>query len=284
MWSHVSTKPGFAAMVTTLYKLQSASPSPPSRRADRDIKSIYFISNEFTMAQLSTTLLGAAMALAIYLINICATPPNPSPPQKDRQIKDHIGILLGAGSRIAIMRYASIFCFMYHTLITLLPVYAPKRMAQVCPNAENRNPAIFEWSTTTTLALAMIYIGATVRIMAYGGLGRLFTFHLAPPDRLITSGIYRYIQHPSYSGLICIIVATFMLFVRWDGFFACWIPRSTLAILNGWGVPTITTAVSFGVFLLALRVRDEEEMLKRKFGKEWEEWHARTKRIIPGIL
>lgn len=236
------------------------------------------------MAQLGTTLLGAAMVLAIYLIDICATPPNPSLPQKDRQTKDHIGVLLGAGTRITTMRYAAIFCFMYHTLITVLPAYAPEYMAQVCPNAENRHPAIFEWSTTTTLALAMTYLGAAIRIMAYGGLGRLFTFHLAPPDRLVTSGVYRWIQHPSYTGLLLIVVANFMLFIRWDGLFACWISGSTLAILNGWGVPTIITSVSFAAFLLALRIRDEEEMLKRKFGKEWEGWHARTKRIIPGIL
>ncbi|KAJ5889617.1 Phospholipid methyltransferase [Penicillium tannophilum] len=236
------------------------------------------------MAQLATTLLGAAMMLAAYLFNVCATPPNPSTPQKDQQIKDQIGSLLGAGGRITAMRFASIFCIMYHSLVTVLPVYAPQHMAQVCPNTGNLNPAIFEWSPTTTLALAMIYVGATVRIMAYGGLGRLFTFHLAPPDRLITSGIYRWIQHPSYTGLTLINVATFMLFVRWDGLFACWIPGSTLAILDGWGIPIISTAVSFRVFLLALRVRDEEDMLRRKFGKEWEEWLAKTKRVVPGIL
>ncbi|KAJ5663241.1 Phospholipid methyltransferase [Penicillium longicatenatum] len=236
------------------------------------------------MGQLDTALLGAAMVLAIYLINICATPPNPSPPQKGRQNKDRIGILLGPETRLTIIRFAAVFCFLYHTLITVLPVYASKHLVQICPNAENRNPAIFEWSTTTTLALAMIYVGAAIRIMAFGGLGHLFTFHLAPPDRLITSGVYHWIQHPSYSGLLLIMVATYTLFVRWDGVFACWIPRSTLAILDGWGVSTITIAVSFGVSLFALRVRDEEEMLKRKFGKEWEEWHTRTKRMIPGIL
>ncbi|KAJ6088529.1 Phospholipid methyltransferase [Penicillium sp. IBT 16267x] len=283
MLSHVSTPTGGCRNGTTLFKPQSASPQPIISLS-RPRKLLYFISNEPAMAQLDTTLLGVAMVLAIYLINICATPPNPSPPQKDPQIRDHLGILLGPGIRITMMRYAAVFCFMSHALITILPVYAPERMAQVCPNAENRNPAIFVWSTTTTLALAMIYFGAAIRIMAYGGLGRLFTFHLAPPDRLITSGVYRWIQHPSYSGLLLIIVATFMLFFRWDGVFACWIPGSTLATLAGWGISTITTAVSFGVFLLALRMRDEEEMLKHKFGKEWEEWHATTRRIIPGIL
>jgi len=36
-----------------------------------------------------------------------------------------------------------------------------------------------------------------------------------------------------------------------------------------------------GMGILAGRVIDEEEMLKKTFGKEWEEWSARTKRFIP---
>jgi protein-S-isoprenylcysteine O-methyltransferase Ste14 len=36
--------------------------------------------------------------------------------------------------------------------------------------------------------------------------------------------------------------------------------------------------------VLFTRVKDEEEMLKGQFGKEWEEWHRSTKRFIPGIL
>jgi protein-S-isoprenylcysteine O-methyltransferase Ste14 len=35
--------------------------------------------------------------------------------------------------------------------------------------------------------------------------------------------------------------------------------------------------------MMSRRVREEEEMLKKTFGKEWEEWHGRTARLIPGI-
>jgi protein-S-isoprenylcysteine O-methyltransferase Ste14 len=38
------------------------------------------------------------------------------------------------------------------------------------------------------------------------------------------------------------------------------------------------------VVALILRVRDEEKMLKEKFGKEWENWHSRTARFIPWIV
>ena len=32
------------------------------------------------------------------------------------------------------------------------------------------------------------------------------------------------------------------------------------------------------------RVKDEEAMLKREIGTEWEEYHRRTARFIPGVF
>ena len=32
------------------------------------------------------------------------------------------------------------------------------------------------------------------------------------------------------------------------------------------------------------RVMDEEMMLKSTVGKEWEAWHAKTKRFVPGLF
>jgi protein-S-isoprenylcysteine O-methyltransferase Ste14 len=39
-----------------------------------------------------------------------------------------------------------------------------------------------------------------------------------------------------------------------------------------------------GVGLLVVRVRDEERMLRGSFGKEWEVWHTKTGRFIPGVF
>ena len=42
--------------------------------------------------------------------------------------------------------------------------------------------------------------------------------------------------------------------------------------------------VVVGCWALAIRVRNEEVMLRRTFGTEWEDYHSRTKRLIPGLL
>jgi protein-S-isoprenylcysteine O-methyltransferase Ste14 len=36
--------------------------------------------------------------------------------------------------------------------------------------------------------------------------------------------------------------------------------------------------------MVVVRIRDEEELLRREFGKEWEEYHYRTKRFLLGII
>ncbi|KAJ5709724.1 Phospholipid methyltransferase [Penicillium malachiteum] len=236
------------------------------------------------MSDLSILGLAAAMVLAGYLFDICATPPNPSPPKQDRPITDRIAILIGSRSHPAWVGHIATAFILYHAFITALPVIAPESMSQVCPNAENRNKALFQWSASTTIGLGLIYVGTFIRIMAYGGLGRSFTFHLAPPDRLITSGIYKWIQHPSYSGLLFVLAGAHIIFGRWDGGPACWLSESLLSKLHGFGIHATALISIIGTLIITTRIRDEQSMLKDKFGEEWEEWHAMTSRIIPGVF
>lgn len=39
-----------------------------------------------------------------------------------------------------------------------------------------------------------------------------------------------------------------------------------------------------GLIIAWKRVTEEEMMLKKTFGKEWEDWHKKTKRFIPGVF
>ncbi|KAJ6021200.1 Phospholipid methyltransferase [Penicillium herquei] len=236
------------------------------------------------MSELSILGLAAAMILAAYLFDICATPPNPSPPKQDRPITDRIAILIGSRSHPAWVGHIATVVILYHALVTALLVIAPERVSQVCPNAENLNKSLFQWSASSTIGLALIYLGSVIRIMAYGGLGRSFTFHLALPDHLITSGIYKWIQHPSYTGLFFVLAGAHLFFGRWDGGPACWLPESVLSRLHGFGIHATISIVIIATLIITTRIRDEERMLKDKFGKKWEEWHARTRRIIPGVL
>jgi protein-S-isoprenylcysteine O-methyltransferase Ste14 len=105
--------------------------------------------------------------------------------------------------------------------------------------------------------------GGALRLWPVFVLGHRFSGLVAiqPGHRLVTSGIYGVIRHPSYLGLLV----------------------SSL----GWG---LAFRSGIGVLLAALlvpplfaRIRAEERLLREQFGGEYEAYRARTSRLIPGI-
>lgn len=141
------------------------------------------------------------------------------------------------------------------------------------------------WSAATAVPLALILCaGIPLRLASYSSLGRNFTFALAEPDRLTTTGMYRYVQHPSYTGLLVLAACNVALLCRPDGVLSCWIPPRWYHILRDveWGL----IPVGFSVLMFAMwtRVRQEERLLRTEFGVEWETWHAKTARFIPWLF
>lgn len=129
-----------------------------------------------------------------------------------------------------------------------------------------------------------MFLGAAIRLSAFGGLGRFFTFRLSTPDRLVTDGIYRFMQHPSYTGQALLMVPGLALVFNWEAGPACFLDERVLGWLTGWGAAVMVLAMGVLVGVLGVRVRDEERMLKGKFGAEWVDWNRRTKRFIPGVF
>jgi protein-S-isoprenylcysteine O-methyltransferase Ste14 len=80
--------------------------------------------------------------------------------------------------------------------------------------------------------------------------------------QLITSGPYRWIRHPRYLGVAALAAGLSLAFRSWIGLVAA---------------PLI-----LGVLLF--RIRDEEALLHREFGKEWETYVQKSWRLLPGIF
>ncbi|KAJ9236977.1 hypothetical protein DTO271D3_5909 [Paecilomyces variotii] len=241
------------------------------------------------MPSLSSLAFALALAGAGYLNAICVTPPNPPPSQSRAYKGDRIHFLTGRVTRS--VGYISLVLYLFHALLAVSwpsPAHddaaAAASLQHICPHASNLHHDFYTWNSFTTTTLALTYLGAAIRLSAYGGLGKNFTFQLAPPDRLVTSGIYHFIQHPSYTGQFLISIAMNLLVLRWDSSPACFIPESSLAALTGWGWVVLIAPMAFASSALATRVKDEEGMLKEKFGQEWVRWHERTARFIPYVI
>lgn len=112
--------------------------------------------------------------------------------------------------------------------------------------------------------LLIFVAGLALRWYAIRYLGRWFTVNVAIADDqpLIQTGPYSLVRHPSYTGAL-------MAFL---GFALC---LGNLAAL------VLVVAASVGVF--SWRIHIEEKVLAQAFGQRWQDYCARTKRLIPAI-
>ena len=106
--------------------------------------------------------------------------------------------------------------------------------------------------------------GLALRWYSIGYLGRYFTVDVSISNehKLIDSGPYRYIRHPSYTGALLAFVGLGFCFGNW------------LSIL-------FLTVPIIGAFLW--RIRIEERALTKALGEDYRTYVGRTKRLIPGV-
>jgi protein-S-isoprenylcysteine O-methyltransferase Ste14 len=114
----------------------------------------------------------------------------------------------------------------------------------------------FRW-----LGLVLYGLGLVLTSWARAALGRMYSGQVTiqKSHQLIKIGLYRYVRHPVYLGMLCSALGLSFLFRSWIGL-AVMIP-----IVGG----------------LLFRIRDEEAALHKEFGSEWETYCQQSWRFIP---
>ncbi len=115
------------------------------------------------------------------------------------------------------------------------------------------------------IGLLLLVLGLVLRWMAIIHLGRFFTVNvaIAKDHRLITTGPYRYLRHPSYTGTLLVFL----------GFSLCMLNVFALAVVF---LP-ITAAFLW-------RIQVEEEALRNAFGERYRTYAASTYRLVPYLF
>ncbi|KAH9933159.1 uncharacterized protein BXZ73DRAFT_77323 [Epithele typhae] len=132
---------------------------------------------------------------------------------------------------------------------------------------------------------ALVISGALLRKACYRELGKHFTFEVTVHNdhRLITSGPYSVVRHPAYTAT-CILVPGAVLCAFSEG---AWLRES--AFLHSWmgqvlALLWVADLTYVPLMMLFKRVRLEDALMKKTFGKEWDEWVKRTPcAILPWI-
>jgi protein-S-isoprenylcysteine O-methyltransferase Ste14 len=149
------------------------------------------------------------------------------------------------------------------SILVILIMSSLSVVSAVCEWAYLNNAQ--EFSPALTLLGALLLLGGiSIRIWAIRTLGKHFTatVTLTEDHRLVRSGPYQWVRHPSYLGAFMAIVgAPVFLNAYW-------------AILVAFIAMTIAYYLRIGV---------EEKMLSSYFGEQYLDYKKQTKRIIPFI-
>ncbi|KAG6823290.1 hypothetical protein H0H92_010712 [Tricholoma furcatifolium] len=132
--------------------------------------------------------------------------------------------------------------------------------------------------------LVLLVSGAGLRWICYCELKNLFTFELSirKDHRLVTSGPYSVVRHPSYTGLIAVHAGMY----GWYAARGSWVMESGLMQTKGGFMTAVIFYVGglLGMASVVRRISVEDRELKKAFGSEWVHWANKVKyTIIPGI-
>lgn len=114
------------------------------------------------------------------------------------------------------------------------------------------------------LSSALLTSGLAVRWAAIASLGRSFSANVAirPEQALHQTGFFRFVRHPSYSGLLLIFAAIGVHTRIWAALLVMLVPMAAA---------------------LLYRIHVEEATLRGAFGEAYERYSKRSKRLIPGV-
>ncbi|NLW91495.1 MAG: isoprenylcysteine carboxylmethyltransferase family protein [Syntrophomonadaceae bacterium] len=105
---------------------------------------------------------------------------------------------------------------------------------------------------------------ALIRYRAIVTLGKYYNLRVAIYEEhsLITHGIYSSIRHPFYLTALLSVISISLIFSSWGG---------------------LLLSLALSIPAIIYRINIEEDFMLRHFGSEYQEYMARTKKLLPGI-
>jgi protein-S-isoprenylcysteine O-methyltransferase Ste14 len=112
--------------------------------------------------------------------------------------------------------------------------------------------------------LIVMWLGLAIRVWAVAALGRAFrtTVEVDPGQAVVSSGPYRWVRHPSYTGLLLIVAGLGLAVGNWLALAGC---------------------LALPLPALVRRIHVEEAELTSVLGEPYRAYRRRTKRLIPGL-
>jgi len=112
--------------------------------------------------------------------------------------------------------------------------------------------------------LIVMWTGLVVRIWAIVVLGRSFrtTVEVDTGQKVVDSGPYRWVRHPSYTGIVLLMAGLGLVYGNW---------------------PALAILLVLPAGVLIHRIFVEEAVLTEVMGRTYADYAAHTKRLVPGL-
>ena len=149
-------------------------------------------------------------------------------------------------------------------LVVVLMQFIPLALVIAAPFSDRWNiAALGDAEVVRFLGLVLFAAGFLAMNWAEAALGRQFSIQVTiqKDHRLVTGGLYRYLRHPRYLGIILFNVGIALVF------------RSGLGL-------ALAAAL---VLVLLWRIHDEEAFMHQEFGRDWETYSRISWRLIPFV-
>jgi protein-S-isoprenylcysteine O-methyltransferase Ste14 len=149
--------------------------------------------------------------------------------------------------------------------LTLVPLQViPLAIVIVAPYCDRRDIGVLgEIEIVRYLGLALFALGFLGMHWAEVFLDKQFSVYvtLQADHKLVTEGPYRHLRHPRYLGIIMFTAGISLVF------------RSWLSLL----------LVAALALVLIWRIQNEEALMHREFGRDWDAYTQRSWRLIPFV-
>ena len=111
------------------------------------------------------------------------------------------------------------------------------------------------------MVVILLTVGLSIAILARRTLAGNWSGQVAlkKGHELVTTGIYQYVRHPIYTGMLMMILGTAL------------------------SLGTLGAAIGFLIILIGilLKLKQEEKLMAEHFAEEYESYKKRTKTLIP---
>ncbi|KAL1944036.1 hypothetical protein VTO73DRAFT_3854 [Trametes versicolor] len=232
---------------------------------------------------LSTPLLKIPLLVSEAILNyITTTPPNPPPPPVQTKKYDGHGILTPIDDM-----HMKIISVLKWCTCGLIMMEAAAVIIQETPSLWQSHPSLAQVSTTVedlSLRITPTFVvgsmlalaGGLNRLWCHRTLGRFFVWQLSLQDghKLVTTGPYAIVRHPSYISWIVLQVGNIIMLSSAGSYCV-----EAGVWQSVWGKKCAVVMIGYftpAAMILLNRMAKEDAVLREEFGSEWEAWSKQT--------